>query len=77
MISSLTPRQPNWLPGMEDWMMRESQRIKGWMAEGAGIAEVRLMRAVLLKAIGAQLACIAHRFWLICRNCLPESKFSY
>ena len=23
----------------------------------------------------AALAFIAHRFWLICHNCLPESKF--
>ena len=36
-------------------MMRESQTIKGWMREGAEIAELRLLRTVLLKLIGAHL----------------------
>ena len=36
-------------------MMRESQTIKSWMREGADIAEVRLMRTVLIELIGVQL----------------------
>ena len=54
-FAELTPRQVNWLRGMEGWMMRESQTIKGWMREGAEIAELRTKRADLLKVIGAHL----------------------
>ena len=36
-------------------MMRESQTIKGWMREGAEIAELRIRRESLLELIGAQL----------------------
>jgi hypothetical protein len=35
--------------------MRESQTIKGWMREGAEIAELRVMRACLLKVIRVKL----------------------
>ncbi len=54
-FAELTPRQVNWMRGMEGWMMRESQTIKGWMREGAEIAELRLMRTNLLEAIELRL----------------------
>ena len=54
-FAELTPRQPNWLRGMEGWMMRESQTIKGWMREGAEVAEVRAKRVYLLELIGTQI----------------------
>ena len=54
-FADLTPRAVNWVRGMEGWMMRESQTIKGWMREGAEVAEVRLKREDLLEVIGAQL----------------------
>ena len=36
-------------------MMRESQTIKGWMREGAEVAELRIRRENLLELIGVQL----------------------
>ena len=36
-------------------MMRESQTIKGWMREGAEIAELRTKRVDLLKAVRLRL----------------------
>jgi hypothetical protein len=54
-FAELTTRQVNWMRGMEGWMMRESQTIKGWMREGEELGELRKARTVLLKLIGAQL----------------------
>ena len=55
-LAELTRRQVNWLRGTEGWMMRESQIIKGWMREGAEIAELRSRREFLLEAVVARLA---------------------
>jgi hypothetical protein len=54
-FAELTPRQPNWLRGMEGWMMRESQTIKGWMREGEELGILRTKRGDLLELIGAHL----------------------
>ena len=54
-FAELTPRQPNWLRGMEGWMMRESQTIKGWMREGEELGVLRTKRGDLIELIGAHL----------------------
>lgn len=54
-FAELTRYQVNWLRGMEGWMMRESQYIKGWERVGEERGEVRTLREAIVAVIEARL----------------------